>query len=72
MTSKLTANVASLPDRENVVYEIFYGSNQVAEISNEPEVGLRIEIFNCPEKISWNFSFYEFNSLIEQAVKNIT
>lgn len=72
MTNKLTAHVASLPDRENVVYEIYCGINQVAEISNEPGVGLRIEIFSCPEEVTWNFSFHEFHSLIEQAKRNIT
>lgn len=72
MTSKLTAHVASLPDRENVVYEIYHGSNQVAEVSNEPGVGLRIEIFSCPDKGAWDFSFTEFHSLIEQAERNIT
>ncbi|PWC22442.1 hypothetical protein DDT52_04165 [Brenneria roseae subsp. roseae] len=72
MTSKLTAQIASLPDRDNVVYEIYYGANQVAEISNEPDLGLRIEIFTCPDGGSWSFNFNEFRSLIEQAERNIT
>lgn len=71
MTCELTAHVASLPDRENVVYEIYYGPNQVAEISNEPGAGLRIEIFSCPDQIAWNFGFNEFRTLIEQVERNI-
>lgn len=69
---KLTAQIASLPDRENVVYEIYAGSDQVAEISNEPDVGLRIDIFTCPNGGCWSFDFNEFRALIEQAEKNIS
>ena len=69
--NKLTAQIASLPDRENVVYEIYFGSDQVAEISNEPEDGLRIEIFTCPNGGIWNFDFKEFSSLIIKAETNL-
>lgn len=71
MTNKLTAQIASLPDRENVVYEIFYGADQVAEISNEPIFGFRIEIFSCPDGGSWTLDFEEFQFLLEQAKRNI-
>ncbi|KOY60303.1 hypothetical protein [Photorhabdus heterorhabditis] len=71
MTNKLTAQIASLPDRENVVYEIFWGTDQVAEVSNEPEYGMRIEIFSCPHGGIWNFDFREFRALVEQVEKNI-
>ncbi|CAI2480671.1 TPA: hypothetical protein SMI40_003573 [Serratia liquefaciens] len=71
MMNKLTAQIASLPDRENVVYEIYFGTNQVAEISNEPDVGLRIEIFTCPDGGIWNFNFNEFRFLVEQAERNL-
>lgn len=69
--NKLTAQIVSLPDRENVVYEIYSGTNQVAEISNEPDIGLRIEIFNSADG-SWNFNFNEFRALVEQAERNLT
>lgn len=69
--NKLTAQIASLPDRDNVVYEIYFGSDQVAEISNEPDEGLRIEIFTCPNGGSWNFDFSEFSILIGKAEANI-
>lgn len=70
MNSKLRSQIASLPDRDNVVYEIYEDSNQVAEISNEQGEGLRVEIFNCPNG-SWCFDYTEFQGLLEQAKKNI-
>lgn len=69
---KLTSQIISLPDRENVVYEIYAGSDQVAEISNEPDMGLRIEIFTCPNAGYWSFDFNEFLNIIEQAKRNIS
>ncbi|TPG63342.1 hypothetical protein [Ewingella americana] len=69
--NKLTAQIASLPDRENVVYEIYFGTDQVAEISNEPGDGLRIEFFTCPNGGRWNFDFNEFFSLIVKTETNI-
>lgn len=68
----LTAQLASVPDRENVVYEIYSGSVQVAEVSNEPDAGVRMEIFPCPDQNGiWNFDFNEFHALVEQARQNI-
>ncbi len=70
--NKLTAQLASVPDRDNVVYEIYSGSVQVAEVSNEPDTGLRIEIFSCPDPSRiWSFDFNEFHALVEQAKRNI-
>ncbi|WP_339275365.1 hypothetical protein [Enterobacter asburiae] len=72
MKNKLHAQIASLPDRENVVYEIYLDTDQVAEISNEPDAGMCIEIFNCPNARSWSFELEEFNFLIEQAKNNFS
>ena len=72
MNKKLTAVVASVPDRDNVVYEIYYGRDQVVEISNELESGLQIEIFAPHDGGSWQLNFNEFRELIEQAEKNIS
>lgn len=71
INTKLTAQIASVQDRENVVYEIYCGTDQVAEISNEPGIGPRIEIFSCPNGGIWDFELQEFLSLVEQSKKNI-
>lgn len=71
INTKLIAQIASLQDRENVVYEIYCGTDQVAEISNEPGIGPRIEIFSCPNGGIWDFELQEFLSFVEQSKKNI-
>jgi len=37
--------LASVPDRENLVAEVFFGTDMVAELSNESSDEFRIEIY---------------------------
>ncbi len=69
INTKLTAQIASVQDRENVVYEIYCGTDQVAEISNEPGIGPRIEIFSCPNGGIWDFELQEFYLLLSNPRK---
>ena len=41
---KLTVQIASVPDRDNLVAELWYGDEQWGEISQETE-NLRLEIY---------------------------
>jgi hypothetical protein len=63
----LTLQITSPFDRENIVAEIWFGNNQVAEISNENNDGINIEIFTNPDCGVWFFNFDEFNNLLTQA-----
>lgn len=67
---KLNSQLANWPDRENAVYDIYENTEQVAEISNEPGEGLKIDIFPSPDG-SWHFCFNEFLSLLEEVGKNL-
>ncbi|BCZ84394.1 hypothetical protein PTKU64_80690 [Paraburkholderia terrae] len=46
---KLEAMVSSPPDRENVVFEVWCGNQQVAEVSKEPGQDYEIELYAVPE-----------------------
>lgn len=69
INTKLTAQIASVQDRENVVYEIYCGTDQVAEISNEPGIGPRIEIFSCPNGGIWDLNYKNFYLLLSNPRK---
>lgn len=60
--------IASPPDREGLVYEIWLGSFQVAEISREPGESLGIQIYPSPEG-GWRFDLKEFLAVLEDGVK---
>jgi hypothetical protein len=61
---KITVN--SLPDRENLVAEIYYKHYQVAEISQE-EKEMKIQFYSHPKQKYWEFSLEEIQNIIEKA-----
>jgi hypothetical protein len=68
--SNLSSMITSPPDRENLVFEIWSGDSQLAEVSHEPGKAIEIEIYP-PVKGGWNFELEEFMSLLNQAIKNL-
>ncbi len=62
--------VIDLPDRENLVSEIFYGSFQFAEISQETGE-LRIQFYSHPKKRYWEFPVDEILKVIEKAKQRL-
>lgn len=67
----LSSLMSSPPDRENLVYEIWLGTDQLAEISHEPGRPVEIEIYPPAEGGTWFFELDEFLSLLNQATKNL-
>lgn len=67
----LTLQIASLPDKENVVSEIWLGNDQVAEVSNEDGQTIRIEIFSPPDRGIWSFDLDVFETILAEAKNNL-
>ncbi len=63
---KFYISIASLPDREHLVAEIFYEGVQWAEISRETDE-LIVQFYSHPKQECWEFSFEEALHAIEQA-----
>lgn len=59
--------ISSPLDRENVVFEIWLGMKQVAEVSSEPNFPMKIEIYANPEDRAWEFELDEFRAVLESA-----
>ena len=64
--AQLTVNIASPPDRENLVAEIWYGHAQFAELSAEAGI-LRFEVYPNPSGRAWQFGFDDMLIALEQA-----
>lgn len=58
--------IASPPDREQLVAEVFFGNEQVAEINQDAE-DLRIEVYCRPSAAPWVLPFEEFMNTLNQA-----
>lgn len=61
--SKYKIEIASVYDRENLVAEIWYGEDLIAEIKQESEL-LEIEFFQIEKVV---FELYEFLQIIQDA-----
>jgi len=69
--SNFRITINSLPDRENLVAEIYYKHEQVAEISQEAK-DLIIQLYApCKEKKCWEFSLNEFQKVVEEAKQRL-
>jgi hypothetical protein len=67
----LRAQIASVTDRENLIYEIWHESRQVAEISKEPGRGYEIEIYSAADNGSWHFDLTEFKAILENGITEL-
>lgn len=67
----LRAQVASVTDRENLIYEIWHETRQVAEISKEPGRGYEIEIYRAAGNGTWHFDLSEFKAMLEDGIKEL-
>ncbi|SAL12720.1 hypothetical protein AWB74_00256 [Caballeronia arvi] len=67
----LKAQIASVTDRENLIYEIWHESRQVAEISKEPGRDYEIEIYPAANNGAWHFDLHEFKAMLEDGVKEL-
>ena len=63
---KFRITVASLPDRERLVAEIFFQGIQWAEISQETDE-LIIQFYSQPEEEAWEFHYSEALDALERA-----
>jgi hypothetical protein len=62
--------IASVPNREHPVAEIYYDNNYWVEISDEQEE-LTIQFYSHPRKKCWEFSLDEALEILERAKKRL-
>jgi hypothetical protein len=66
MANQLSILIASLPDREAVVAELWYGDAQFAELGQEGGA-LTLEIYAPPNGKAWTLSFEDALESLQQA-----
>ena len=57
MSGRLTVKIASVPDREELVAELWEGDEMWAELSHEREGQLVLEIYARSSGEPWSFAF---------------
>jgi hypothetical protein len=66
-----TIDIASPPDREKVVAEIFVGDTQWSELSCEIDGHLVAEFYPRPDGTPWRFPFREALEALERAAARL-
>ncbi len=66
MAKQLTSTIASVPDRDEGVVELWCGSEQWGEIAQEGD-DLRLEIYPNPTGKPWAFEFDEVVEFLKRA-----
>ena|SRR6202035_1393468 len=66
LTDRFQIELASLPDRDDVVAEVWFGANHVAELRQE-EGTLRIQLYPPRDGSYWDFLLVDFFSALEKA-----
>ena len=64
IVNRLSGLISSPPDRESLVYEIWLGSTQLAEISRESDGKFRIEVYSHPDSDKWSLELEDFLSVV--------
>ena len=65
--SKFSIEIASVPDREKLVAEIWLEDNLFCEISNDES--LKIDFYKCEQNNQ--FDYYEFVNIVEKAKEKL-
>lgn len=63
---KFRITIASLPDRERLVAEVFYEGVQWVEISQESDEVV-VQFYSHPRKKHWEFTYDEAVQVLEKA-----
>lgn len=70
MSDELTVTIASVPDRDDVVAELWVGDEQCGEVSREGST-LRLELYARPGGVPWRVAFDEFLEVLKEAAHGI-
>jgi hypothetical protein len=68
MNNEFEIVIASLPDNENLVAEIYYQNVYWVQISKEGELA-QIQFYSHPHDKCWKFSLEEALTILEKAKK---
>jgi len=71
MTKQFTIDIASPPDREKLVADIFFGTEQWAEVNQEDGV-LRIEVYPRRDGCYWLLTFADVVEALNEAKEALT
>ena len=71
LPAKMSMDIASPPDREKLVAELFYENEQWAELHQESNTGLTLELYPRPDTQPWSFPLADALSALQVASRRL-
>lgn len=68
---KLTIEVTSVPDRDNLVAEIWQEDEMVAEIERVPDGRFVVELYPSPNQEPWSFDLGDWMAALSEAQRRL-
>jgi hypothetical protein len=66
-----TIEIASVPDRDHVVAEIWWGDAMVAELHRDTSGGAEIEIYPTESHVPWSFDLASWLAALAEAQRKL-
>ncbi|MFN0061484.1 MAG: hypothetical protein ACKVPX_03055 [Myxococcaceae bacterium] len=63
----ISITIASVPDREDAVAELWLGDEQLGEVSRELVGGFSIELYSAPAGTPWKIPLDDLVAALEEA-----
>ncbi|MDL1864565.1 hypothetical protein FBQ90_05075 [Betaproteobacteria bacterium PRO5] len=67
----LKIEIASVPDQDDLVAEVWQGDKMVAEIHRSPEESLVLELYPSPNQEPWIFDLEEWMATLSEARRRL-
>jgi hypothetical protein len=61
-----SVQLASIPDHDDLVAEIWLGDKQVAELRHEAD-GVRLQLYDAPNRACWDVPLEDFLAALHKA-----
>lgn len=63
--------IASSPDRDDLVAEIWWNDQMVAEVRRSPDGHVYIDLYPSPSRVPWSFSLEDWLVAVDEAKKQL-
>jgi hypothetical protein len=67
----ISITIASPPDRDDLVAELWLGKDLLGEVTRDAEDGFRVELYPAPGKTPWSLRVADLTAALKQAAQRL-
>lgn len=67
----LVVEVASTPDRDGLVAEIWWDNQMIAEVRKSGDGDLYVDLYPSPSRVPWSFRLDDFMRAMKEAERRL-